>query len=157
MFKFLGNLFKKIGEIFVSLAKGAEKVWEKTEPEIQDAMLKASGIVDTINKYIDETPDFIFEILKNKFPEFSEEKIKEIIDEVHKDLNLAKDGVTTDLNQTIQNIADYIKQHTGSKWAKISEEIANGIALFLAPAGTAWNKIGTIMWWVYQTFIKKDK
>lgn len=157
MFKFLGRFFKKIGEIFASLAKGAEKVWDKTEPEIQQALLKGSGIVDVINKYINETPEFIFEILKQKFPDFSEEKIQEILGEVYKNLNLAKDGIVPDLNQTIQNIADYIKQHTGSKWAKISEEIANGIALFLAPSGTAWNKIGTIMWWVYQTFIKKDK
>lgn len=155
MFKFLGKLFRKLGEIFVSLAKGAQKVWEKTQPEIQQALLKGSGIVDVVNKYINEKPDFIIEILKQRFPEFTDEKIKAIFDEVYKNLNLAKDGIVPDLNQTVQNVADYIKQHTGSKWAKVSEEIANGIALFLAPEGTAWNKINTIMWWVYQTFIKK--
>lgn len=155
MFKFLGKLFKKLGQIFVSLARGAQKVWEKTQPEIQQALLKGSGIVDVVNKYINEKPDFIIEILKQRFPEFTDEKIKAIFDEVYKNLNLAKDGIVPDLNQTVQNVADYIKQHTGSKWAKVSEEIANGIALFLAPEGTAWNKINTIMWWVYQTFIKK--
>lgn len=157
MFKFLGKFFKKIGQIFVNLAKAAEKVWGKTEPAIQDALLKGSGFVAEFNKYKNETPDFIFEILQQKFPEFSKEKIEQILLEVNKDLRLVQDGVAPDLNATIQNLANYLKANSGSKWAKASGDAAEFIAILLAPAGTPFNKISAIMWWVYQTFIKKDK
>ena len=157
VFKFLTNFIKKIGEWFASLTKGAEKVWDNTEPEIKDALLKASGIVDVINKYVSKPPEFILEMLLAKFPDLPVEKIQEIVTEVAKDLNLANTAIQPDILVTLDNIKVYLAAHTGSKWARLSENIANGIAIFLAPAGTPWNKIGTIMWWVYQTFIKKAK
>jgi hypothetical protein len=155
MFKFLGNFFKKIGEIFSNLALGAEKVWNHYEPELQAAIKDASGIVALINKEIDQTPDFVYKAIEMKFPNLTKEKIDGFLATVAHDLNLAKDGVTPDPLVTIENICNYLKSHTGSNWAKVSEFLANSIALFLAPEGTVWNKIGTIMWWVYQTFIKQ--
>ena len=155
IFKFLTDLIKKIGDWFVSLTAGAEKVWEHTEPEIKDALLKASGIVDVINKYASQPPAFILEMILTKFPDLPVGKIQEIVAEVAKDLKLADTAVQEDILVTIDNIKVYLAAHSGSKWARISENVANIIAMFLAPAGTPWNKIGTIMWWVYQTFIKK--
>jgi len=157
MFKFLGNFLKKIGEIFASLTKGVEKVWDHYEPELQNAIKDGSGIVELINTQIDKTPDFIFSAIEQAFPHFTKEQINGFLAKVATDLNLLENGVVPDALTTIQNVVNYLKSHTGSGWAKASEFIANTIALFLAPEGTLWNKIGTVMWWVYQTFIKKDK
>lgn len=151
---FFSNFFKKVGLIFSSLTKGAEKVWDNTEPEIQKALQKASEIVAVINKYKKETPDFIFTMIQAKIPDFSKEKIEELMAEVNKDLSLVQDGVTPDLMTTIQNVADYLNSRSDSKWAKASQDVAEFIAIFLAPSGTVWNKIGTIMWYVYQRYVK---
>lgn len=153
--KFLGALIGKIGEWFSSLVKGANKVWDNLEPEVQTALVQASGIVDIINKYSAEAPDFILKEIQAAFPKLPLEKVQAIIAEIDKDLNLTKDSVNPDPLVTLKAISDYLASHSGSKWARVSENIATGIALFLAPSGTPWNKIGTIMWWVYQTFIKK--
>lgn len=155
IFKFLADFINKIGEWFTSLTKGAEKAWENTEDDIKEAMLKASGFVDIINKNIQQPPEIILSIIKQKFPDLPVEKIQQISDEVAKDLNIATDVVQPDILVTLANIQTALKSVSGAKWAKKSEDIANLIAIVLAPAGTPWNKIGTIMWWVYQTFIKK--
>ncbi|HXS58999.1 MAG TPA: hypothetical protein VN726_22905 [Hanamia sp.] len=155
MFKFLGNFFKKVGEIFSSLTAGAEKVWAHYEPILQQALLTSSGIVALINKEIDQAPDFVFSAIEQAFPHLTKADIEKALGAVAVDLNLVQTGVVADPLVTLENIMTYLKGHTGAGWAKVSEFIANSIALVLAPEGTAWNKIGTIMWWVYQTFIKK--
>lgn len=156
MFKFLGNFLKKIGQIFANLAKGAEKVWGHLEEEIKVAILKASGIVDIINKNIQEPPEILLSLIRQKYPDLPIEKIQEISNEVAKDLNIAGTVIQPDILVTLANIQTVLKSLEGNRWAKKSEDIASLIAIVLAPASTPWNKIGTIMWWVYQTFIKKS-
>lgn len=156
LFKFLGNFLKKIGEFFSSLTKGAEKVWDNLEEDIQLAIKKASGIVAIINENIQDPPEIILALIKAKYPDLPVEKIQEISNEVAKDLNIAGTVIQPDILVTIANIQTVLGTLEGSRWAKKSEDIAGLIAIVLAPDKTPWNKIGTIMWWVYQTFIKKD-
>ena len=157
MFKFLGRFFKKIGSIFSNLAAGVEKVWDKYEPELQQAIKDGSGIVELINQKVDETPDFIFKAIEYRYPAFSKAQVEAIINKVGADLNLLQSEVTPNALDTLQNIMNYLKDRTGNDWAKASGFIADTIALFLAPQGTLWNKVGIVMWWVYQRYIQKDK
>lgn len=149
---FIKRWLKKLGEIFSNLAKGANKVWDRTEPEVKQALLWGSGIVAVFNKFLTQDATFILQALKREFPNLN---LDEILKEVATDLNLIEKGVSPSLIETVQAIATFLANRTGEKWAKDSEFIANTIALFLSPTGTVWGKIGTIMWWVYQTFIKK--
>ena len=156
LFKFLGDFFKKVGEIFSNLTLSVEKIWDHYEPELQQAIKDGSGIVALINTNIDKAPDFIYAAIQQEFPHITKASVDALLAKVATDFNLLQNGVVPDPLTTIQNILTYLSAHTGSEWEKVSEFIANTIALFLAPAGTIWNKIGTVMWWVYQTFIKKD-
>ena len=155
--KAIGKFLAKLGAAFSSLITGAEKAWKKTEPDIQDAILKASGIVDVINRYVNETPKFIYEMIKAKFPDFDEQKIKKLLVDVAKEKNLISEAINPDLNETIQALARYLQSKTGSKWAQASEDIAGLLAILLAPGGTPWNKIGTLIWFAYQRFVKGKK
>lgn len=151
---FIARWLKKLGEIFASLTKGAQKVWDKTEPEVKQALLYGSGIVAIINKFLNEDPQFVLTALKLEFPDLAD-KLEAILKEVTTDLNIANESVSPSLIETIQAIMHFLASRTGEKWAKDSEFIANTIALFLSPNGTIWGKIGTIMWWVYETFVKQ--
>lgn len=154
IFDFLGNFIKKLGSIFVTAARAAEKIWEKTDKEVQSALLAASGIVAIINKYITEDPEKILAAIKLKFPEFPEQKIQSIIEFVFTKLKLVTADLSPDLPTMIKAIADHLSSFEGADWEHESETIAGTISLLLSPKGTAWNKIGIIIWFVYQRFIK---
>ena len=151
---FITTWLKKLGEVFTSLTKGAQKVWDKTEPKIKLAIFWGSGIVNILNKFLNQDAPFVLEALRQEFPEL-EPKFEAIFTEVATDLNLLDKGVSPDLLTTLQAVLGFLASRTGQKWAKDSEFVANTIALFLSPDGTIYGKIGTIMWWVYETFIKK--
>jgi hypothetical protein len=59
------------------------------------------------------------------------------------------------LPDIIAKIQAYLKSLEGNVWDAIVQGAANIVAIFLAPAGTKFGAIATLMEYVYQTFFKK--
>ncbi len=145
----------KLGSSFGKLVKGAEKVYSKADPAIQTAVRDANTFVKILNENPDKTAEFLIGEIRRFAPGFDAEgKIEGAIEEIWKDFNLAGADVK-DHKTILVAIQTYLNSIKGtSKWAKQSELIAGTIALYLAPGGTFWNKIGTIVWYVFQRYVK---
>ncbi len=149
------SIFLKIFAFFSHLFAGAKKTWQHVEPEVQNAMLHSTGIVDVINKNITQTPQFILELIKKQFPQLPVEKIEAMLKKAAVELKLVDDSLNPDALTTLEAIQKYLASHNGTGWALASDGVAKVIAVFLAPAGTKATTIISLLWWVYQTFIKK--
>lgn len=154
---FLDKLFKAIGTIFTGLFGSAKKTWKKLSPEVQNAMLHGSQVVETINSNIDASPAFIIELLAKKFPDLTKEKLHEGLGKVAVALKLAQEMNSDDLLTLIQTLQTYLGSLKGKVWAAISHSIASVFAIVVAPAATKFAAISSLMEFVYHTFIKKDK
>lgn len=152
----VGTLLHKIGDFFGALFNGAKKAWKKLSPEIQSALLHGSAVVEAINSNIDKTPDFIIEFLLQKFPDLNIDRLKAGLAEVAKGLKIAEDTNSDDLATLIQNIQKYLSEQKGALWAAISHSIASIFAIAVAPGGTKFAAISSLIEWVYHTYIKKD-
>lgn len=149
------SIFTAIGDFFAHLFSGTKKTWKKISPEVQQALLYGSDVIDTINKYLDQTPDFIIDLLTKKYPKLDRNHLKDALSEASKDLKIASDINNDDLETIIKNLQAYLSGLQGKGWAKISSFLAQGIAIFTAPAGTKFGMITSLIEFVYQTFFKK--
>lgn len=154
------KLFEKIGQIFAGLFNSAKRLWKKASEPFKDALLKASSIVDIINRNVNALPPFVIEIILQKFPDLNLEKIKEIILTVSKDLHIAENTADTDLEvmlARLQEVLKTTKQESGKTWAKISHTAYLAIAVLLAPIGTKIAAIVSLAEYVYHDLIKGGK
>lgn len=151
----LKNFFSNIGEFFEGLFNAAKRTWNKIDPVVQKSILHGSGVVEVINRNIDQTPKFIIDLIKNKFPDFDIAKLKLGMAEISKGLNIASDIEDPDLETMVANLQAYLKGLKGKTWAIVSNSMANIIAVFAAPGGTKVAAIIQLMEFAYQTFIKK--
>lgn len=149
------SFFKVIGDFFAHLFSGTKKTWKKISPEVQKALMYGSDVIDTINNYLDQTPDFIIDIIAKKYPELDRAHLQAALAEASKDLKIAEGVNNDDLETIIKNLQSYMAGLKGQAWAKISNFLAQGIAIFTAPAGTKFGMITSLIEFVYQTFFKK--
>jgi hypothetical protein len=156
MFK---KLFSKIGSFFSDLFNGAAKAWHKLSPEVQNSLLHGSAIVKAINDNINATPDFILDIVQKKFPNLPLDKIKAGLQKVAEGLNVAEGINTDDLLALIKALQDYLatKTKNGTTWAAISHTIASIFAIAVAPKGTKFAVVSSLLEYVYHRFIKHDQ
>jgi hypothetical protein len=154
--KGLINLISKIGEFFTNLFAGAEHAWKKLSPEVQAAMLKASGIVAVINANIGLTPQFILDAIKKKFPEFSEDKIKSILKSAGEGLAVGEGINSDDLLKMIEAFDAFLAKQKGTNWERMSRTIALGIAVALAPGATKLEALASLIGYVYHAYVKHD-
>lgn len=144
-----------VGAGFDKLERGAEKVWNHTEETVQEIQKDSATLVKILKDNPTATPEFIVAEIKKFAPTFDkEDNIEKGLQEVWKDFALASTQPQT-WQQILLTLQLYFQSIEGAKLSKQSEFIASTIALALAPNTTVWNKIGTIMWYVYQRFVKK--
>lgn len=157
-FKFLGleKLFSAIGSIFTGIFTSAKKTWKHLSPEVQAALIHGSAVVDTINKNLSGSPDFIIELLRQKYPDLTREKLEDGLNKVATSLKLIEEGNSDDLETVIKNIQVYLGAQKGKIWAAISHSIASIFAIVTAPSETKFAAVSSLLEFVYHSFIKKD-
>lgn len=152
----LGRLLEKIGSFFKGLFDAAERAYNKLQPEVKKAMVQASGVLDILNKHVNESPDFVIEIIQKAFPELTREKMLEGLNKVSEGLNVV-DAIEADtLEETVRNLQAYLEGLKDQRWAAATSFAAKILALFLSPQGIKYSIIEMLMEMVYQRFIKKD-
>lgn len=152
---FLQKFFHSIGNFFESLFNAAKKTWNRLSPDVKNAMLKGSGVIELINRNVDKTPDFVLDLIKKQWPDFTMDQLKVALFNVNNALKIADDVEDPDLGVMIANLQNYLKGLKGATWAVVSNMLSNIIAIAIAPAGTKVAAIVQLMEYVYQSFVKK--
>ena len=135
--------------IFTDLFNSAEKTWNKLEPEVQDALLDGSGIINIVSQHLDATPDEVYDLIQKKFPSITKEKLKDGLSKVSNGLKLTENANTTDLTSTIKNLQTYFSGLHGNS---VSAQILSTV---FSPDETEFAKISTLIEYVYRKKIKK--
>jgi hypothetical protein len=136
---------------FTDLFSSAERTWHKLEPEAQKALVFGSGVIKEITDNIERTPDEVFDIISNKYPDLTKEKLEDGLEQVSAYLKLPVDP---DLTKTIQNLQQYFSTQKGKFWDGVRSTLAQVLSFSLAPQGTAWGLITSIMEWVFRKKVK---
>jgi hypothetical protein len=154
---FFGRLIASVvsffGSIFKHVMEGAEKTFKELPQATQDALIHGSGVMDFINSQVGAIPADIEAAILEKFPDLDIKSLTSGLLAVAKGFNLNVDE--NSLPDIIAKIQAYLKSLEGNVWDAIVQGAANIVAIFLAPAGTKFGAIATLMEYVYQTFFKK--
>lgn len=154
---FFGRLIASVigffGSIFKHVMEGAEKTFNELPKETQDALLHGSGVMEFINTQVDALPEDVEAAILEKFPDLNMDSLKVGLLAVAKGFKLDVDE--NSLHDIVSKIQAYLKSLEGNVWNAIVNGAANIVAVFLAPAGTKFGAIASLMEYVYQTFFKK--
>lgn len=151
----IGRLLEKLGNFFEGLFNAAENTWDELQPEIQEAIVGGSKILNIINENVTAAPDVIIRLIQSVFPWLTREKLLEGLNQVAAGLNVVDAIEAESLEDTISNLAKYLESKQGGFWAGATALAAKILAAFLAPGGTKWDVFESLMLYAYQTFVKK--
>jgi hypothetical protein len=151
--KLIASVISFFGSIFKHVMEGAEKTFNELPKETQDALLHGSGVMEFINTQVDALPEDVEAAILEKFPDLNMDSLKAGLLAVAKGFKLDVDE--NSLHDIVSKIQAYLKSLEGNVWNAIVNGAANIVAVFLAPAGTKFGAIASLMEYVYQTFFKK--
>jgi hypothetical protein len=140
--------------IFSDLFHSTEKAWQKLEPEVQNALIHGSGIIKILNDNIEKTPDEIFALIQQKYPDITKEKLEGALTKVNTDLGIAGSAVAPDLETSIQNLQKYLSSLKGKFWETASSILSQSLAIIFAPDETPFAKVVQFIEWVFRKKVK---
>lgn len=152
----IGKLLRKIGDFFTHLFQKAEQAWEHLEPLVQEALKQGSDVIATINDNVNESPEFVWDLIHEKWPELTKEQFMEYLHKASEGTAVAGEIVNQDLETTIVAFQKWLNSLEGKTWANISEALAKAYAAAKAPKETKFGAISALMQFVYHAFIKKN-
>lgn len=138
--------------IFTDLFNSAEKAWHKLEPKVQDALIHGSGIIKILNDNLEKTPDVVFTIIQEKYPDITKEYLHDGLNKVAEAFKIPD----ADLLTTIENLQVYLLSMSGSGevFDAIRSALAQILAIALAPKETLFAKIVSLVEWVFRKKVK---
>lgn len=155
--RLLATIVTLFGSIFHHVLAGAEETWKSLPQDVQDALIHGSGIMALINTMLGSTVDQVRAAIQEQFPDVSEAALEAGLFAIAHAFNLApKDG---DLDDCIAQLQAYLakQEQQSTVWESIMHTASLTLATILAPNGTMFGALATLIEYVYQTFIKKDK
>lgn len=141
--------------IFTDLFNAAERAWDKLEPKVQDALIDGSGVVNVISQNLEASPEVVFDLIQEKFPNLSKEKLTNGLTKVSDGFKLAQDTAEPDLFTTIKNLQTYFSGLQGKFWESATSISAQVLSTVFSPDDTAFAKISSLIEYVYRKKIKK--
>lgn len=157
IFDKIGDLIHNLGEWIGDLFNAAQKAWNRVEPEVQTALIHGSGVIDTINRNLDLIPDSVLNLILQRFPDLTREKLEEGLKKVAEALKIAGQTEDADLLTTIKNLQAYLSSLQGNFWQAVSSILAQVLAIAFAPPGTQFAKIALLIEFVYNNYIKRHQ
>lgn len=152
------SIFKKIGlllaSVFTSLFNASKAAYEKLTPEQQLALQQGSDFVEVIKGMASATPAEIRAALQAKFPNLNEAELEAGMFKVANAFGFKP----TTLDEAIAVVVDHIKDpsHNSDVLEVIFHTAASAFAFFVAPPGTKFTIVASLMEWFYQHFVKKS-
>jgi hypothetical protein len=136
--------------IFTDLFNSVEKAWHKLEPEVQNALIHGSGVINIINQNLQKTPQEVFDLIQNKFPDLTKDKLTAALAKVTDGLKVAEDNTNPDVLTTIQNLQKYFSGLQGKFWQGAASTSSQILAIALSPDETPFAKIASFIEFVYR-------
>lgn len=151
---FLTKWFNELKDFIGGLFDAAAKAWHKTEPEIQQALIQGSSIINIVRNALDVVPAEVYSLIQKAFPTLSEDKLKTALETL---AGVFQIKVEDSLPDTLGNIQAYLKEHAAS-----GDTLADGIlstsaqilSIAFAPDQTVMAKINLLIEYVYREFVK---
>jgi len=141
--------------IFTDLFNSAEKAWHKLEPQVQSALVDGSGVINVINQNLQATPQQVFDIIGQKFPKLSKDKLAAGLAKVNDGLKIAQGAENPDLLTTIKDLQTYLSGLQGKFWESASSIAAQVLSTVFSPDETPFAKISMLIEYVYRKKIKE--
>jgi hypothetical protein len=142
--------------IFTDLFSSADKLWHKLEPQVQNALIEGSGVIGVISQNLEASPDEVFNIIQQKFPNLSKDKLAAGLAKVSDGFKIAENTDAPDLLSTIKNLQTYFSGLKGKFWESATSVSAQMLSTLFSPDDTAFAKISSLMEYVYHNKIKKE-
>jgi hypothetical protein len=140
--------------IFTDLFNSVEKAWNKLDPQVQDALIKGSGVINIINTNLQETPDVVFDLIQKKYPDVTKDKLTAALANVTDKLKVAGDIANPDLLTTIKNLQTYFSGFQGKFWEGTASTASQLLSIAIAPDETPFAKVASFIEFVYRKKIK---
>ncbi len=142
--------------IFTDLFNSADKVWHKLEPDVQNALIQGSGVINVISQNLETSPDEVFNIIQKKFPDLSKDKLAAGLAKVSDGFKIAENTGTPDLSTTIKNLQTYFSGLKGKFWESATSISAQMLSTLFSSEDAAFAKISSLMEYAYYNKIKKE-
>jgi hypothetical protein len=149
----LENFFNKIGHFFLNLFNAANHAYNHLQPEVQNALVHGAGIINLINENLQGSPMFLVELINQKFPGITKEKLLEGLHVISNGFRIAE--TAPDIETTIKNLQTYFSSLKGEFWEGAASTAAQLLSIVFAPETTPFAKIAMLIEFVYRTKIKK--
>jgi hypothetical protein len=151
--RLIADIVSLFGSIFHSVLNGAEKTYNNLPQATKDALLHGSGVMAFITQEVGMLPSEIRTGILAKFPDLNEAELEAGLYAVANGLKL--NPTQNNLDDTIAKLQTYINSFQGNTWNSVVQGAAEVLAVFLAPAGTKFGAIASLIEYIYQTFFAK--
>lgn len=139
---------------FTDLFNSVEKSWHKLEPDVQNALIQGSGVINVINQNLQSTPQQVFDLISTKFPDLTKDKLTAGLAKVTAGLKVAQDVANPDVLTTIQNLQTYFSGLQGKFWEGAASTTSQLLSIAFSPDETPFAKIAMFIEYVYRKKIK---
>lgn len=154
--KFIASIETDVAAPFAWIGKEMNqigKLFNKEAPIVQQDIKDASGILQIIKTDAAAGGQVLNYLIKKAYPSFSEDKLQSLLSVGITNLGLAGTLIGTDLIATLDNVAKHAVTLTGNAHNSFWNSLCNLVVAELQPS-LPWQKVVTMVEWVYNTFIK---
>lgn len=149
------SLIERFGDWIEGLFHKSEDLYNSLTEAEKKAAVWGSGLISVANTYIESTPDELWTVIQQKFPDLSENVVHGFIDELRAKVDNTQSQIPLTLTDALAWLQAYLKQYHGDHAVlnAISTNAYNIITILLSPE-TPIEKIIGIGVYVYQLIVK---
>jgi len=149
-----GKFFEKIGIWHPSIEEGIENLYNNLQDTEKTAIKNASGWIAIINANLQSAPDFIFNLVQQKFPEVTKESVTNTLNRLNTAILRVDANTPDDLNTALSKLQSYLGKYEGNTWIAITRAVVSVLSDILMKGASPIQTIETVLEYVYRTFIK---
>jgi len=149
-----GKFFSKIGIWRPSIEDAVEDFYNKLHDNEKSAVQNASGWIAIINSNLQATPDFVFDLIQQKFPGVTKESLTDSLNKLNVNILKVDANTPDDFGAALSKLQDYLGKYQGNTWIAMTRAVVAVLSDVLMNGTTPIQKIETVLEFVYRTFVK---
>ena len=149
-----GKFFKKIGIWHPSIEDAIENLYNNLHDTEKTAIKDASGWIAIINSNLKAAPDFVFNLIQQKFPSVTKESIADSLNKLNASILKVDANTPDDFDTALSKLQAYLSKYEGNSWVAITRAVVSVLSDILLKGASPIQTIETVLEYVYRTFIK---
>jgi hypothetical protein len=149
-----GRFFDRIGIWHPSIEDVVADLYNKLHDTEKKAVQGASGWIAIINANLQATPDFVFDLIHQKFPDVTKESIANALNKLNAEILKVDANTPDDFGTALSKLQEYLSKYQGNTWIAITRAVVAVLSDILLNGTTPIQKIETVLEYVYRTFVK---